>query len=155
MEKAIKLRTGKDRLRYTCLFELFLIVILAPISALVLQEQIVDVGVLAVLLSLKAMLFNLVYNWFFDHFDARAGRIPTDRTFFRRILHAVGFEISLLITSLPIVVWWLGLSILQALLMDIVVTSFVVLYTLVFTWGYDQLFPVVQMPINRSRPVKV
>ncbi|MCP4875361.1 MAG: PACE efflux transporter [Gammaproteobacteria bacterium] len=154
MEKAIKLRTGKDRLRYTCLFELFLIVILAPISALVLQEQIVDVGVLAVLLSLKAMLFNLVYNWFFDHFDARAGRIPTDRTFFRRILHAVGFEISLLITSLPIVVWWLGLSILQALLMDIVVTSFVVLYTLVFTWGYDRLFPVVQMPINRSRPVK-
>ncbi len=155
MEKAIKLRTGKDRLRYTCLFELFLIVILAPISALVLQEQIVDVGVLAVLLSLKAMLFNLVYNWFFDHFDARAGRIPTDRTFLRRILHAAGFEIGLLITSLPIVVWWLGLSILQALLMDIVVTSFVVLYTLVFTWGYDQLFPVVQMPINRSRPVKV
>jgi uncharacterized membrane protein len=91
--------------------------------ALVLEKQILDVGVLALVLSLKAMLFNLLYNWMFDLFDVRAGRIPTQRNVLRRILHAVGFEIGLMITSLPIVVCWPGLSLLQALIMDLVVTS--------------------------------
>ena len=144
MEKVINIRTGKERLKFSCVFELILIALLAPMGAMVLDKQILDVGVLAIVLSLKAMLFNLVYNWFFDRFDVRAGRIPTERNVPRRILQAVGFEVGLMVTSLPIVVWWLGLSILQALVMDIVVTSFVVVYTFVFTWSYDRLYPVAQ-----------
>jgi uncharacterized membrane protein len=144
MEKVIKIRTGKERLKFSCLFELILIAVLAPMGALVLEKQILDVGVLALVLSLKAMLFNLLYNWMFDLVDVRAGRIPTQRSVLRRILHAVGFEVGLMITSLPIVVWWLGLSLLQALIMDLVVTSFVVVYTFVFTWSYDRLYPVAQ-----------
>lgn len=144
MSTKINIRTGKDRLRYTCLFEGLLIVILAPLGALVFEKQVMDVGLLAVILSLKAMLLNLIYNWFFDQFDVRAGRVPTQRSFVHRILHALGFEFCLMITSLPIVVWWLGLTIIQALMMDIVVTSFIVIYTLLFTWGYDRLFPIVQ-----------
>jgi uncharacterized membrane protein len=144
MEKVINIRTGKERLKFSCLFELTLIAILAPMGALVLEKQILDVGVLAIVLSLKAMLFNLLYNWIFDLVDVRAGRIPTQRNVPRRILHAVGFEVGLMITSLPIVVWWLGLSILQALIMDLVVTSFVVVYTFAFTWSYDRLYPVAQ-----------
>ena len=139
------IRTGKDRLRYTCLFELFLIVMLAPIGAIVLEREVLDIGVLALFLSFKAMIFNLIYNWFFDRFDAKAGRVPTERSFYRRILHAAGFEIGLMITSLPIVVWWLDLSILQAFMMDLVVTSFVVAYTFLFTWGYDRRYPIAQL----------
>ena len=144
MGKVIKIRTGKERLKFSGLFELILIAVLAPMGALVLEKQILDVGVLALVLSLKAMLFNLLYNWMFDLVDVRAGRIPTQRNVLRRILHAVGFEVGLMITSLPIVVWWLGLSLLQALIMDLVVTSFVVVYTFVFTWSYDRLYPVAQ-----------
>jgi uncharacterized membrane protein len=146
MKNEIVVRNGKDRLRYTCLFEFLLIAMLAPVGSLVLQKDFMGIGLLAVVLSLKAMLFNLIYNWYFDRFDVRAGRVPTERSFARRIIHAVGFEIGLLMTSLPIVVWWLGLSIWQALLMDLIVTSFVVVYTLAFTWGYDRLFPVTQVP---------
>jgi uncharacterized membrane protein len=144
MKQVINIRTGKDRLKFSCLFELVLIAILVPIGAFILQKQILDVGVLAIVLSVKAMLFNLVYNWLFDQYDVRAGRIPTERNIPRRILHAVGFEVGLMVTSLPIVVWWLGLGILQALIMDLVVTSFVVVYTLVFTWSYDRIYPVIQ-----------
>ena len=153
METNINVRNGKDRLRYTCLFEICLIVMVAPMAAFLLERQILDTGVLAVVLSLKAMLFNVVYNWYFDRFDVRAGRIPTERSFPRRILHAVGFEVGLMITSLPIVIWWLGVTLLQAILMDLLITSFVVAYTLVFTWGYDRLFPVMQMPRIQSQPV--
>ena len=144
MKKVINVRTGKERLRFSCIFELFLLILLAPMGAYVLDKQILDVGVLAIVISLKAMLLNLVYNWFFDRFDVRAGRIPTERTIPRRIMHALGFEVGLIITSLPIVVWWLGLSIVQALVVDLVVMSFVVFYTFVFSWSYDRLFPVAQ-----------
>lgn len=144
MKKTIVVRTGRDRLRYTFLFELLLIAILAPIGALVLERQILEVGLLSVVLSLKAMLFNFVYNWLFDHWDVRAGRIPTERSVMGRIFHAFGFECGLVATSLPIVIWWLGLTVLQALIMDLAVTSIVVAYTLLFSWCYDRLFPVSQ-----------
>ena len=144
MKNTIVVRSGRDRLRYTFLFELLLIAFLAPIGALVLERQVLDVGLLAVVLSLKAMLFNLLYNWLFDRWDVRAGRIPTKRSFAGRVLHAIGFECGLVMTSLPIVIWWLGLTILQALIMDLAVTSMVVAYTIVFGWCYDRLFPVPQ-----------
>ena len=151
MKNDIKIRTGKDRLRYTCLFELFLIAILVPVGSFLLGKQVMELGLLAIVLSVKAMLFNLLYNWLFDRFDVRAGRIPTERSFYYRVLHALGFETGLVITSLPIVVWWLGLTILQAFLIDIVVTSFIVFYTVLFGWGYDRLFPVMQTAAIRSR----
>ena len=39
MEKVIKIRTGKERLKFSCLFELTLIAVLAPMGAFVLQKQ--------------------------------------------------------------------------------------------------------------------
>lgn len=147
MQQNISIRTGRDRLRYTCLFEFFLILILAPIGALVFDRHLFEIGLLSVVLSLKAMVINLIYNWFFDLRDVRAGRIPTQRSFLGRIVHAVGFETGLMLTSLPIVMWWLGLTLLHAFLMDLVVTSFVVVFTFVFTWSYDLLYPIEQNAI--------
>ena len=148
MKQNIVVRSGKDRLRYTGLFELTLMAILTPVIAVVLKKPMFDVGLIALVLSLKAMFFNLLYNWFFDRFDARAGRIPSERSYAWRIVHAIGFEVGLVFTSLPIVVWWLGLTIWQALLMDLAVTSFVVGYTFLFTLGYDRLFPVSQAAVG-------
>ena len=147
MRKTIVVRTAGDRLRYSILFELLLLVILTSVGALVLKRQILDVGLLTVMLAVKAMLFNLAYNWLFDRMDVRAGRVPTLRSPFGRIIHAIGFECGLVLTSLPLVIWWLDFTLLQALVMDFAITSFVVAYTLVFGWGYDRLFPVPQPPI--------
>ena len=144
MQQNIAIRSGKDRLRYSCLFEVSLILILAPIGALVLDRHLFDIGMLSIVLSLKAMVFNLIYNWVFDLMDVRAGTIPTQRTIIGRLLHAMGFEIGLVLTSLPIVMWWLGLTLLEAFLMDVVITSFVVVYTFGFTWTYDLFYPVKQ-----------
>lgn len=150
MQQDIAIRTGKDRLRYTSLFEFFLILILAPIGAFVFDRHLFDIGLLSIVLSLKAMVINLIYNWFFDLMDVRAGNIPTRRKISGRILHAVGFEAGLVITSLPIVMWWLGFTLLEALLMDVIVTSCVVVYTFVFTWTYDLFYPVEQCAMVSS-----
>ena len=150
MSQSPAMRTGADRLRYTVVFEMTLLVLLVPAGAAFFDKGWADIGVLGLILSTKAMLVNLIYNWVFDHVDARANRISSDRSTIGRIVHAVGFELSLVITSLPIYVWWLNLTVLEALMTDLVVTSFVVVYTYLFTLGYDRLFPVVPVPV----PVK-
>ena len=150
MSQSPAMRTGADRLRYTVTFEMTLLVLLVPAGAAFFDKGWADIGVMGLILSTKAMLVNLAYNWVFDHVDARANRISSDRSIIGRILHAVGFELSLLITSLPIYVWWLNITVLEALMTDLVVTSFVVAYTYLFTLGYDRLFPVVPLRV----PVK-
>ena len=149
MSQTAIMRTGRDRLRYAITFEVSLMMVLIPAGAAFFDKGLADIGLLGIILSLKAMLVNLVYNWVFDHVDARANRISSDRSTIGRILHATGFETTLLITSLPIYMWWLNLTLLQAFMTDVVVTSSVVVYTYAFTLGYDRLFPVV-----RPAPVK-
>jgi len=147
MSKNIVTRTGKDRLRYTVMFELILIMIMVPTVSFVLERPIFSIGLLAITLSVKAMLMNFIYCWGFDRIDVRAGRVPTERRFMGRVIHAVGFETILVLTSLPIVMWWLGFTIWQALMMDVAISAFVVTYTFLFGLGYDKLFPVPQPAI--------
>ena len=151
MSQSPAMRTGADRLRYTVTFEMILLMLLVPAGAAFFDKGWADIGALGLILSTKAMLVNLAYNWVFDHIDAKADRVSSDRSTPGRILHAVGFELTLLITSLPIYAWWLNISLLEALMTDLVVTSFVVAYTYLFTLGYDRMFPVVPQPV----PVKL
>lgn len=143
MSQNVTLRSGKDRLRYTFTFEVTLLIFLIPAGAVFFDKNLADIGFLGLLLSTKAMLVNLLYNRAFDQLDARAGRISSDRKTLGRILHALGFELTLFVSSLPILMWWLSLSILDAVLTDLVVTSFVVIYTYFFTLAYDRIFPVI------------
>jgi len=142
MTQTVALRSGKDRLRYTFAFEAGLAVILVPAGAAFFDKGIAEIGLLGVVLSLKAVLIGLLYNWVFDRLDARMGRVSSDRSTLGRTVHAIGFELSLVTTSLPIYLWWLNLTLLEAVMMDMVVTTFVVVYTYVFTLAYDRLFPV-------------
>lgn len=144
MQQLVVIRGKWDRVRYTCLFEFLLLLILAPAGAVFFERQFSDIGVLSVLISVKAMILNLIYNWVYDKFEAQAGRVSSDRSFVRRIFHAIGFEVVLITTSVPILVWWLGLTIGQALLTDVVISTFVVVFALFFTWAYDVVFPVRQ-----------
>nr|WP_255487099.1 PACE efflux transporter [Oceanospirillum sediminis] len=143
-QQEIAVRSGWDRVRYVLSFEACLLMIIAPVAAFFLEREATDVGALAVVLSIKAMLMNMIYNYFYDRFDIRRGVVPSQRTGRQRLVHAVGFELSLTLTSLPLVCWWLSVDVLEALIMDAVIMAFIVFYTYVFTLIYDRLFPVIQ-----------
>ncbi|WP_051206424.1 PACE efflux transporter [Oceanospirillum maris] len=143
-DKEIVIRSGLDRVRYVLGFEIFLLLFLAPAIAFVFDKDPLDTGALTLILAAKAMVINIIYNYFYDQFDVKRGVVPTERTGRQRVGHAVGLEIVLTITSLPIVVWWLDIAIWQALVMDSAVMAFIVFYTMGFTWIYDRVFPVHQ-----------
>lgn len=144
MAQQIAIRSKWDRVRYTIVFEVLLICMMAPTVAYVLDRKATDVGALAVVLSLKAMLVSFVYNYLYDRIDVSYGRVPTERKMLARACHAIGFELILTATSLPIIVWWLQTGWLTALAMDLVLVAFVVVFTFIYTWCYDRFFSVTQ-----------
>ncbi|MBN3563114.1 PACE efflux transporter [Aliamphritea spongicola] len=144
MATEIVIRNKWDRIRYTVIFEILLISTITPALSYVLDKELLEMGALSLILSIKAMLINLAFNYVYDRVDVAFGRVPTERSFMGRIVHALSFEFTLTATSLPIIMWWLGFSLWQALIMDIAVMASVVVMTFVYTWAYDRIFPVVQ-----------
>ena len=142
MAQNVKLRSLKDRIRYTVIFETILLTMIVPAGMIFYDRGIWDIGLLGVILVIKAMVLNIIYNWIFDRIEARTGRVASDRPHKWRVVHAIGFEVTLAITSIPIYTWWLNITVLEAILIDLVVTTFIVGYTYVYTLVYDFVFPI-------------
>lgn len=95
-------------------------------------------GITAVGSSTIAMVWNWVYNTLFERWEARQsvrGRSPL-----RRAVHGIGFEGGLAIWLVPFMAWTLGVSLREALMLEIGLLAFFLIYTVVFTWVFDRLF---------------
>lgn len=93
---------------------------------------------LAVMSSLMAMAWNLVFNLLFEAWERRQTR--RGRTPLRRVAHALGFEGGLVLLTVPLFMWWLHLSWWAALLADLSLVVFFLVYTYVFNWVFDHVF---------------
>lgn len=116
------------------LFEVGALVILVPLMSWGLHMDVFHFGSLALILSLCAMSCNMGYNHLFEWLEKR---FHWTRTFWVRVGHTLGFEVSFLAVALPITAWWLDMTIIQAFLLDLVFTIFFVLYAFFFNWIYD------------------
>ena len=123
-----------------CLFELFGILLFAPIAAFVLNENIMSVGILGIVISLIAMFWNFIYNLIFDKVEARLGMDRFARQPMTRVIHALLFEIGLLIPTVPLVAVWLGMSLWQAFLVDISFVVFFLVYAFIYNWVFDLIY---------------
>lgn len=134
------MRTTADRIRQAISFEIISLVIVTPLFAWLFERSLGEMGVLAFLGATAATLWNYVYNFAFDHAMNRWRGSPR-KSFPLRILHAVLFEATLLVILLPLFAWWLSVSIVTALVMDMSFAAFYMVYAFVFTWSYDTLYP--------------
>lgn len=135
------MRTTADRIRHALLFEIFGLLLITPLAAFATGHGLGDIGVIAVVASLLAMGWNYVYNLGFDHGMVKL-RGSVAKTVPIRIFHAVFFEAGLLVVMLPFIAWYLQISLLDALVMDIGIALFYLVYAYVYNWGYDRVFPV-------------
>ncbi|KAA8997706.1 multidrug/biocide efflux PACE transporter [Affinibrenneria salicis] len=132
----MKQKSFAERLLHATGFEVLAIAIAAPISALLLQRDVLEMGLLSLLLSTIAMIWNIVYNMLFDRLW------PADRVARRlwvRIGHALGFEGGFILIGLPLVAWWLGITLPQAFMLEIGFFLFFLPYTMAYNWLYDRL----------------
>ena len=104
-------------------------------------------GALAVFASIFAVSWNFVYNAMFERWEAR--RLVRGRSFGRRVLHAVGFELGFLVVLMPVAAWWLDISYLRSFMLNLGLNIFFFVYTFAFTWAFDRVFG---LPASAAAP---
>ena len=117
-------------------FELLAIIICTPLLAWIMQKPLLDMGAVTVLIAMLALAWNVVFNRFFDRM---LERMNVAHNAWVRVVHALLFEGGLIVMGVPLIAWWLSVSLWQAFLLDIGVLLFFLPYTYVYHWGYDVL----------------
>lgn len=145
------MRTHKDRLRHTLLYECLLIAVSIPLLSWVFQRPATHIGLLSVMLSFTAMGWNYLYNLLFDHALKRLGKPLYSRSLFLRIIHAGLFEVGLLFVTVPAVMCWMGFSFFQALALDLSFMIIVPVYTIIYNGCYDRIFPVAELQMEQAK----
>ncbi|OEF23405.1 PACE efflux transporter [Vibrio rumoiensis] len=137
------MRSKLDRLRHTIGFELIGLVILIFGISKLFNMDMGKIGVLAVVFSIIATVWNYFYNILFDQAMLKhTGQLH--KTTLIRIIHAIVFEFGLLFITLPILAWWLGISLIDALILDLGMVVFYLVYAFVYNLAYDKVFPIPQ-----------
>ena len=95
-------------------------------------------GVMAVVASTLAIVWNVTFNHLFEKWEAR--QTVKGRSVLRRAVHAVGFEGGLALVLIPLMAWWFGVSLWQATVMEAGLLLFFLVYTYAFNWVFDQVF---------------
>ena len=135
------MRSIADRVRHALAFEILGLAIFIPLFSWILQKNTSDMGVIGVVSAFTATSWNFVYNWGFDLGLLRwAGTLH--KTVAVRVLHAVLFEAGLIVLLIPFIAWYLGISLWAALVMDIAIVVFYLVYAFFFNIAYDRVFPI-------------
>lgn len=140
----------RRKIVYVALYELIAVAISSTGLAAGSGASLERAGVIAVVTSVIAVVWNLVYNTLFERWEAR--QAVRGRGVGRRVAHALGFELGFLVLLVPLFAWWFGISLQHALVLEIGLAMFFLLYTFVFNWAFDKVFglPSSALPVPES-----
>ncbi|MDQ7968112.1 MAG: PACE efflux transporter [Oxalicibacterium faecigallinarum] len=122
------------RILHAVLFEVCALIILVPLMSIGFGMDMLHFGGLAVLLALCAMASNIIYNHFYEMVEHHYG---WQRTVRMRVVHTLGFEAFFMAIALPLTAWWLSISVVEALLLDVTFSIFFMIYAFCFNWVFD------------------
>jgi len=128
----------KRKLVYVTFYELIGLCMSTLGLAYLSDTQASHTGPLAVMITTIAMIWTLIYNTLFEYWESR--QATRGRSVARRVVHAVGFQLTLVIYLIPLIAWWLDMSLVDALLVDMAFIVLVPCYTFVYNWAFDKLF---------------
>jgi uncharacterized membrane protein len=120
------------------LYEAIAIAVVGPVLSLAFDKSPTSTFGLAVVLSIMALTWNYVFNWFFERWESRQS--VRGRSFARRLAHGAGFEGGLVIILLPVMSLWLDISFITAFLANLGLLAFFFFYAIAFTWCFDRVF---------------
>lgn len=136
----------KRRIVYIMLFEIIAIVITTFGLTGITGRDIGRSGLVATVVSVLAIVWNLGYNTLFEYLEAKftnGGRSLVCRT-----VHAVGFEIGLAVLVVPTLAVMLHIGIWTAFLTNIGIMIFFMFYAFVFNLAFDRVFG---LPLSARR----
>lgn len=91
----------------------------------------------AVLLSTTATIWNYAWNTLFERAERRFGW--TGRGVLVRLGHAFGYEGGVLVFTVPLVAFMLGVTLPEALVIEASLLVFFLVFTYVYSWAFDRI----------------
>lgn len=127
-------RTPFERVMHAVVFEVVANSLVFTILTRLASAAPAQSGVLTLVSSAVAMAWNYLFNLLFDiaqqHFGFKKG-------FAVRTLHALLFEAGLLLILIPFAAWWLQVSLIKAVRLELGLVLFFLVYTLLFNLVWD------------------
>ncbi|MGR5377407.1 PACE efflux transporter [Vibrio harveyi] len=130
--------TRNERIFHAVLFEMIALAIIIPAASLITGKGSSDLAVVGIGLSLYTVVWNYIYNLYFDKWF---GPNREERSLAMRIGHTLGFEGGLIFLSIPVIAWFLEITLLQALALEAGFLIFFLFYATSFNWAYDKIQP--------------
>lgn len=126
------------RVLQAILYEVFAIAFVGPVLSVAFDKPPASTIGLAVVLSSIALCWNYVFNTIFERWESRQS--VRGRSLALRLKHGLGFEGGLVVILIPVMALWLDISPLSALLANLGLLAFFIVYAIAFTWTFDRVF---------------
>tara|TARA_R110000751_G_scaffold307898_2_gene434367 strand:+ start:148305 stop:148721 length:417 start_codon:yes stop_codon:yes gene_type:complete len=127
-----------ERIFQAIFFEVTALALVVPATVVIAGLETQKMLIVGMGLSLFAMFWNYIYNIVFDKW---VGQNRIERGGWVRIFHALGFELGMVVITLPALTWYLNISWLAAVTLEAGFLIFILIYTFVFNWLYDRYQP--------------
>ena len=120
------------------LYEIGAIAITTPIIKLAFDASATSSIGLAAIMSTIALAWNYVFNAIFERWESRQN--IKGRSIWRRLAHGIGFEGGLVTMLVPLMAYWLNISLLNAFYAELGILAVFFVYAVAFTWTFDKIF---------------
>lgn len=123
-----------ERIFHAIVFEVLAVSLAIAVLAVFTTHHVASLSGTMIAVATIAMIWNFIYNWCFDQL------VPGDKTkrsLVLRIFHTLLFQIGLLVFTIPVIAWLLGVGFWDAFIMDVGVTICVTIYAFLFNLTYD------------------
>lgn len=139
----MEIRTWRERVFQTLMFEVIGVIAFTPLVAFGMGEDAGHSMGLLIALSLAAVSVAGVFNHAFDWIEnKKTGRIASERSTKWRVIHAVLLECVIATATLPIIKISMGISWYEAVIADIALLLLYAAYGYLFHMVYDRWRPV-------------
>jgi len=137
----------KRRLIQALTFEAIAVAMVAPVLTIFFGEPPLSSFLLTITMSAIAAAWNLGFNAAFEAWEIR--QTVKGRNWKRRVVHGFCFELGLSVMLVPLMAVWMGITLWQALVADVGLIVFFLLYAMAFTWCFDRVFG---LPLSARDP---
>ncbi|USD67433.1 PACE efflux transporter [Vibrio sp. SCSIO 43136] len=134
-----------ERVFHAVLFEVLAVLLSIALLMLATDHEVGSLSGTMIIVATIAMCWNFVFNWFFDQLYTGD---KEKRSMKLRLLHVTLFEIGLLVFTIPVIAYILGVVLWEAFMMDVGITIFITIYAFTFNLVYDKVRAVI---VKKSR----
>ncbi|WP_194725884.1 PACE efflux transporter [Noviherbaspirillum malthae] len=128
----------KRKIVYVATFEAIAVAICAVAFTAISNKDFAHAGILSVATSLVAILWNLAFTTLFEAWEK--GQALRGRSVKRRIVHAALYEGGLILMLVPLIAWWLEMTLVHAFATNLGLVAFFLVYAFCFSWCFDRIF---------------